>query len=159
GWAAPNLADYTLFGENGIVIGDSTIVSGLVGARNNDPMAGNNAIRLNGNSSVVGDARSGGNVNLQNGASITGSGYRPAGATLTLNSGATVGADLFPVDPQLPTLPAPASFTCPTGGADQTGGNGQSLTLVPGTYGVIDFGSTFTLTLDGSGDYFFDSIS
>jgi hypothetical protein len=122
-------------------------------------MAGNNAIRLNGNSSVVGDARSGGNVNLQNGASITGSVYRPAGTSLMLNAGATVGADLFPVDPQLPPLPAAAGFTCPTGGADQSGGNGQSLTLTPGTYGAINYGSTFTLTLDGSGDYFFDSIS
>ena len=156
--AGPPLGDYTVYGENGVVVGFESTVKGLVGARNNDPAAGNNAIKVNSGAKIDGDARSGGNVNLQNNASITGTVYRPAGTTLTLNAGSSVGTDAFPVDPMLPTLPPPTVYACPTGGADHTGGNGQSLTLMPGTHGALDFGSGFDLTLDGTGDYFFDSI-
>ena len=157
--AGPPLDDYTVFGENGVVVGFESTVTGLVGARNNDPAAGNNAIKVNSGAKIDGDARSGGNVALANNASISGTLFRPAGTTLTLNNGSSVGTDMFPVDPMLPTLPAPAALTCPTGGADSSGGPNQSLTLNPGTHGALNFGSGFTLTLDGTGDYFFDSIS
>src|SRR5215471_6059324 len=102
--AGPPLSAYTVFGEDGVVIGFESTVKGLVGARNNDPAANNNAIKVNTKSVIDGDARSGGNVALANNASITGTLFRPAGTTLTLNNGASVGTDLFPIDPMLPTL-------------------------------------------------------
>src|SRR5262249_21649710 len=36
---------------------------------------------------------------------------------------------------------------------------GESRTLIPGSYGDLNFGGMFDLTLDGAGDYFFDSIN
>ncbi|HZR80956.1 MAG TPA: hypothetical protein VFD92_07650 [Candidatus Binatia bacterium] len=157
--AGPPLSAYTIFGENGVVIGFESHINGLVGARNNDPVADNNAVKLNQGASVNGDVRSGGNVNLQKNAFITGTLFRPAGTTLTLNFGSSVGTDAFPVDPMLPTLPAPMAFACPTGGPPLTGGNGQTLPLAAGTYGVLNFGATFHLVLTTTGDYFFDSIN
>ena len=156
--AGPPLSEYTIYAENGVVIGVDSEIVGLVGARNNDPNASNSAVKINANATVDGDVRSGGNVNLQNGASITGTVFRPAGTSLTLNAGSTVGTDAFPVDPELPTLPAPTAYTCPTGGAPDGGGNGESRTLTPGSFGAFTFGAAFELTLDGAGDYFFDSI-
>jgi hypothetical protein len=157
--AGPLLGEYTIYGENGVVIGFDSDIVGLVGARNNDPAAGNTAVRLNGKATVDGDVRSGGNVNLQNQASISGTVFRPAGTTLVLNSGSSVGTDAFPVDPMLPTLPGSTAFACPTGGAPLSGGNNQALPLGPGSYGALNFGGGFDLTLTAAGDYFFDSIN
>jgi hypothetical protein len=156
--AGPPLSAYTIYGENGVTIGFESDIVGLVGGRNNDPVAGNTAVRLNGGAIVEGDVRSGGNVNLQNNAVITGTLYRPAGTSLTLNAGSSIGTSLFPVDPMLPTLPPPTPITCPTGGPNKSGGNGQSLTLTPGSYGALSYGGGFALTLSGGGSYFFDSI-
>lgn len=157
--AGPPLSEYTIYGENGVVIGFDSDIIGLVGARNNDPVAGNNAVRLNGLATLDGDIRSGGNVNLQANASVSGTVFRPAGTTLTLNNGSSVGTDAFPVDPELPTLPPGTVFACPTGGAPLSGGNNQSRTITPGSYGAINFGGAFTLTLNGAGNYFIDSIN
>lgn len=158
--AGPLLSEYTIFGENGVVIGFDSDIVGLVGGRNNDPAAGNTAVRLNGKATVDGDVRSGGNVNLQNQASISGTVFRPAGTTLVLNSGSSVGTDAFPVDPMLPTLPPGKVFACPTGGANISGGNNEPpLVLGPGSYGAVNFGAGFDLVLSGAGDYFFDSIN
>lgn len=157
--AGPPLSQYTIFGENGVIIGFDSDIVGLVGGRNNDPVAGNTAVRLNGKATVTGDVRSGGNVNLQNQASISGTVFRPAGTTLVLNSGSSVGTDAFPVDPMLPTLPPSSAFACPTGGAPLSGGNNQALALTPGSYGAINYGGGFALTLNGSGSYFIDSIN
>lgn len=155
--AGPLLAEYTIFGENGVVIGFDSDIVGLVGARNEDPVTGD-AVRLQGKSTVDGDVRSGGDVNLQNQASVSGAVIHPAGTTLTLNNGSSVGTNVIG-DPMLPTLPPNTVFACPTGGADVSGGNGQAQVLTPGSYGDLSFGGTFSLTLDGAGNYFFDSIT
>jgi hypothetical protein len=154
------IADFILYGENGVQIGSGSIINGLVGARTNDPVAGA-AIKLNGGGTTVnGDARSGGDVNLQNNAHITGTLFRAIGTSLTLGAGATVGADSVVADPGLPTLPAPAVFGCPTGGANFiVPANNQSLTVAPGNHGTIQTGANFTLTFNGAGNYFFDSIT
>lgn len=155
--AGPTIDQYTIFGENGVVIGFDSDIVGLVGARNNDPVVGA-AVRLQGLSTADGDVRSGGDVNLQNNASISGTVFRAPGTTLTLNSGSSVGTDTVG-DPMLPALPPPAVFTCPTGGADLTGGNNEARVITPGSYGVIDFGGGFDLTLNGAGDYFVQGIN
>jgi len=158
--AGPPLSAYTIFGENGVTIGFESDIVGLVGGRNNDPVAGNNAVRLNGGAKVEGDVRSGGNVNLQNNASITGTLFRPAGTTLTVNSGTSIGTDAFPVDPMLPVFPPATPLTCPTGGAPQgMGESGAARVLTHGSYGAFNFGGNFHLTLNDAGDYFFDSIN
>lgn len=155
--AGPLLAEYTIFGENGVVIGFDSDIKGLVGARNEDPVTGD-AVRLQGQSTVDGDVRSGGDVNLQNQASVSGSVIHPAGTTLTLNNGSSVGTNVV-ADPMLPTLPPNTVFACPTGGANDSGGNNEARVLTPGSYGALNFGGSFDLTLNGAGNYFFDSIT
>lgn len=81
----------------------------------------------------------------------------PVGTTLTLNNGSSVGTNIVG-DPMLPTLPPNTAFTCPTGGADDSGVNNEARILGPGPYGALSFGSNFDLTLNGAGNYFFDSI-
>src|SRR5262245_31726788 len=67
----PPITDYVVFGENGVVIGVKSTVVGLVGARNNNAVTGD-AIHMNGQAKIDGDARSGGNVSFGTNASITG---------------------------------------------------------------------------------------
>ncbi|HEY8515734.1 MAG TPA: hypothetical protein VIS07_09495 [Candidatus Binatia bacterium] len=155
--AGPPIEAYTIFGENGVIIGFDSDIVGLVGARNEHPVTGD-AVRLQGRATIDGDVRSGGDVNLQNNAAVFGTVYRAPGTTLSLGSNSTVGGDVVG-DPMLPDLPAPTPFTCPTGGQNFSGGNNQSLSLGPGTYGALSFGGRFNLTLDGAGDYFFQSIN
>jgi hypothetical protein len=153
------ITDYAVYGENGVFIGAGSTVNGLTGGRFNDPGNGN-AIKLNGLANINGDARSGGNVNLQNNAHIIGDLYRATGTTLTMGSGSTVGSDNVVADPMLPVFPGlpVASLTCPTGGPNKSGANSQTLTLTPGSYGSVTYGGLFTLILNGAGDYYFDSI-
>src|SRR5437773_12542019 len=87
--AGPPIQEYTVYGEDGVFIGASSTVNGLTGARNNDPVNGN-AIKLNGGANINGDARSGGNVNLQNSAHVTGTVFRAVGTILTLGAGSSV---------------------------------------------------------------------
>lgn len=153
--AGPPITDYIVYGENGVKIGAGSGVTGLTGARNN--FFQNNAVFLNGGASVQGDVRSGGNVGLGNGATITGLVYHPVGTNLSVPPTSSVGGESIG-DPQLPALPAPAIYPC--GGPNSSGANGASLTVDPGVfYGNLSFGAGFTLTLNGSGNYFFNSIS
>jgi len=154
--AATDISDYTVYGDKGVFIGVGTKVYGLTGARTNDPIAGA-AIKLNGGASIIGDARSGDDVNLQNNAHITDVLYRQTGSTLTMGSGSSVGGDIVG-NPDLPVMPPATPLTCPTGGANYTGANSQSLAIGPGTYGALKYGGGFILILNGSGDYYFDSI-
>ena len=156
--AGPPITDYIVYGENGVKIGAGSGVTGLTGARNNFYQG--NAVFLNGGASVQGDVRSGGNVGLGNGASITGNVYHPVGTTVTVPPTSSIGADV-PGDPQLPTLPAASLLlTCPTGGTSYSGANSQSLSLSNASpIGDVTYGAGFTLTLTSSGNYFFNSIS
>ena len=159
-WAAgPPIDDYIVYGENGVKIGVGSTVVGLTGARNNYFPFQNSAVRLNGTGSVQGDVRSGGNVTLGNGGSITGTVYHPATAVLNKPPTATVGAEVIGY-PELPTLPAPTPYAC--GGQSFSGANSQSLSLTntpTNSYGDLTFGAGFTLTLVNSGDYFINSIT
>jgi hypothetical protein len=158
--SAVPITDFILYGENGINIGAGSTITGLVGARNNNP-ASNKAIKLNGQQTTVdGDARSGGDVALANTAVITGTLFRKTGTTLILGAGASVGTDSVVADPGLPVWPpAIAPLACPTGGTNYSGANNQSLSLAAGTHGALTFGSGFTLTLTTAGTYKFDSIT
>src|SRR3954451_23532966 len=120
GAAGPPLSSYVIYGENGVVIGNGTTVTGLVGAKNAVPGT-TTALTLEGGSSIVsnppnaiGDARSGGNIRMLNQTQIQGTLPHPAGTTLTKSATATVGADVI-ADPQLPALPPKTNVTCPTG--------------------------------------------
>ncbi|HKF42783.1 MAG TPA: hypothetical protein VKG01_06775 [Thermoanaerobaculia bacterium] len=157
--AGPPIDDYIVYGENGVKIGVGSTVTGLVGARNNWFQSGNTAVRLNGTASVQGDVRSGGNVSLGNGGSVTGIVYHAVGTTLTVPPTASVGGEVVG-DPLLPSLPAAAVLTCPTGGANYSGANSQSLSLSNASpIGDVTYGAGFTVTLTSSGNYFFNSIS
>ena len=155
--AGPPIQDYTVYGVDGVKIGAGSIVNGLTGAQNN-AVANSTAVKINGAASVVADVRSGGNVNLANGASVTGIVYHAAGTSLTLGSGATIGGEVVG-DPGLPSLPAASIFPCPSVGPSYSFANSASLTLTPGTYGSLSAGGLFTLILNGAGDYFFNSIA
>jgi hypothetical protein len=156
---------YALYGVHGVFIGVGSTINGLVGAEdgtlspNGVYNADGKAIYLNGSAGIVGDARSGGNVGLANGVQITGTLIRPASTALTMGAGSGVGSDDTYDTVSFPGLPAATALTCPTGGTGYSGPNGQSLTLTPGTYGSLDYGGAFSLTLNGAGDYYFDSIA
>jgi hypothetical protein len=156
--AAVPIDQFVIYGVHGVVIGDGSKITGLVGAEHDDPVVGA-AIKLNGQALIDGDARSSGDVNLQNGARIKGTLFRLTGTDLTLGTRASVGTDQVgnAALVGLPGLPIATAFTC--GGANHTGANSQSLALGPGSYGDIQFGSRFTLTLNGSGNYLFNSIT
>ena len=156
--AGPPITDYIVYGENGVKIGAGSTVNGLTGARN-DFYQGN-AVFLNGGASVQGgDVRSGGDVGLGNGATITGTVYHPAGTTVTVPPTSSIGGEVVG-DPQLPTLPAPTLLTCPTNGPNFSGPNGQTFAATPNTlYGSLTYGAAFTLSLTAPGNYYFQSIS
>ncbi|HKA37339.1 MAG TPA: hypothetical protein VKH43_11005, partial [Thermoanaerobaculia bacterium] len=161
GFAAVHpITDYIVYGENGVKIGVGSTVGGLTGARNNYFPFQNSAVRLNGAASVLGDVRSGGNVNLGNGASITGIvHYDGNTSTVNVPPSASVGG-LDPNGPDLPpALPLASIFPCPSPGPNDSGANGQSRSINQGTYGNYTFGAGFTLTLLDSGNYYFNSIS
>src|SRR3954470_3578840 len=79
GAAGPPLSSYVVYGENGVVVGNGSVVTGFVGAQS--PVPGTTtALTLQGQSKIisapgngiVGDARSGGNVRLLNSTLIQG---------------------------------------------------------------------------------------
>lgn len=156
--AGPAIGEYTVYGQNGVVIGGGSHVRGLVGA-GVATAAAHAALKLAGASSIEGDARSGDNVSLANGADISGTLTRRQGTVLTLGSQSSVGHDVQVADPELPALPAPAAFACPSTGPSFSGPNGKSLTLTPGVYGDVHYGGAFKLTLDGAGTYVFNSLA
>src|SRR3989344_2058421 len=158
--AALAIDEFILYGVNGVFIGAGSEVTGLVGVENNDPV-NDAAVKLNGGATINGDARSGGDVNLQNNADITGTVYHLTGTEITMGSGSSIGDDQTGDNTvvMLPGLPSATSLTCPTGGANNSGANGQVLALTPGSYGAVQYGSGLELTLNGYGDYYFDSIT
>jgi len=166
--AGPPLSQYVIFGTDGVTIGVGSTIVGLVGDVNNNPV-NNQAIRMNGGArivgdpskSIVGDARSGGNVRLDNNALIEGTLTRAPGTTLSLAASAAVGADVV-ANPELPSLPTPTLIPggCPIAAPDKTGGNGASQTPAPGSMnGNWSFGGNFTLNFAAPGNYYFNSIS
>src|SRR5262245_13491966 len=71
-WAVgPPLSDYVMYGDNGVVLGVGSVVTGLVGARTNNATTGF-AIRENGLAQIAGSARSGADVSLGKNTAITG---------------------------------------------------------------------------------------
>src|SRR4051812_27700070 len=119
GAAGPPLSSYVVYGENGVVIGNGSIVTGLVGAKN--PVPGTTtALTLQGGAkiisdpvhSIVGDARSGGNIRMLNQTLIQGTLTHPAGTTLSKAATATIGAEVIG-DPMLPaSLPPKTNIAC-----------------------------------------------
>ncbi len=156
--AGPPITDYTVYGLNGVKIGAGSVVAGLTGAQNNG--ANGSAVKLNGAASVVGDVRSGGDVSLANGVTITGTLFRATGTSLAIGSGTTIGGagDVVGDDPAQLAFPLPSVFPCPTGGPSFNFANSASQTLAPGPYGNLSAGGLFNLTLS-AGTYTFDSIS
>jgi len=167
GAAAPTLAEYAVFGLNGVQIGNTSTVVGIVGGRFNSPFNGY-AVQLLGNAKIVadtiegvpGDARSGGNVNLLNNADIQNTLTRAPGTSLVKAASAHIGTSVV-ADPQLPALPPPTPIPggCPTAGPSSSGANGATKSIGPGTYGTLAYGGQFTLNLTGAGNYYFNSIT
>ena len=156
--AGPPITDYTVYGLNGVKIGAGSIVNGLTGAQNNG--ANGSAVKLNGGASIVGDARSGGDVSLANNVTITGTLFRAAGTNLATGSGTTIGGgDVVGDDPAQLVFPPPSIFPCPSVGTNWNFANSASLTIGPGTYGDLSAGGLFTLNLTAAGNYYFNSIS
>jgi hypothetical protein len=164
----PTLNQYVILGTDGVTIGVGSTVIGLVGDSNNNPI-NNLALRMNGQAqiigdpskSVVGDARIGGNTRLDNNAHIEGTLTHPAGTTVMLGVGSTIGPEVVG-DPMLPALPAPTPIPggCPIAAPDLSGGNGATKAPAPGsTNGNWSFGGNFTLNLSAPGNYYFNSIS
>src|SRR5262249_30555244 len=87
----PALNPYVILGTDGVTIGVGSTVIGLVGDFNNNPL-NNQALRMNGQAQIigdaskglVGDARIGGNTRLDNNAHIEGTLTHPAGTTVNL---------------------------------------------------------------------------
>ncbi len=144
----PNrLCAFSTYGVTDMVSdGNNVFRGGDVGARGAVTL-GNTGAR----SEVRGSVLSRGNVTL-NGSMVLGDvrttgtiGGSPA-ATVVGVSGAT------PVpDPQFPPTP---TFTCPTGGPNQSG----TMTILPGTYGNQDVNTGQTLTFASAGKYYFNRL-
>ena len=153
--AAPVLSDYVILAGEKVTVGGGSLVEGLVGTHYTNAVATQFAITVAGAAAVNGDVRSADNVQLNNGADITGNVIHPAGTTINMGAGATIGADVV-ADPELPALPAPSMFS--SGGASHTGlGNGATLTLAPGSYQDVILGGACTLNLS-SGTYYFNDL-
>jgi hypothetical protein len=166
GAAGPPLSDYVVYGENGVIVGNGTVVTGLVGAKNAVPGT-TTALTLQGQSkiisdpanSIAGDARSGGNVRMLNSTLIEGTLTRAVGTTLSKAANAVLGADVV-ADPQLPSsLPPKTNVTCPTGQPADNAANGVTRTYNSGgSRGALSFGSNVTLNFTAAGTYVFDNI-
>lgn len=153
--AAPALTDYVILAGQKVTVGGGSLVEGLVGTHFTSAVATQFAITVAGAAMVDGEVRSADNVQLNNGADITGNVIHPSGTTISMGAGATIGANIL-ADPELPALPVPAMFS--SGGASHTGlGNGATLTLAPGSYQDVVLGGACTLNLS-SGTYDFNEL-
>jgi hypothetical protein len=177
-WAALPLSDFTVFGLHGVVIGVGSRVQGSA-AGANDALVGavfdnaitNKALKMNSGTVIEGLARVFQDTDIAASGQITGS---PPLITLgNVIAPAAILAALVHADPNLIGENNPADYVaavqaqeaaagagnaiCPTGGANFSGANGQSLDLQPGNYGSLAFGSQFNLTLH-AGVYVFQSI-
>jgi hypothetical protein len=173
------LTEFTVFGLHGVVIGVGSTVKesaqgkndGNVGSCGAAPCVDPNvspgfALSMNGGSKIEGNAFILGNSRVQG--SI-------AGALTTLGSVVGNVPSVVVQDPDVaddPTIPAVRNtflatvglpdpliaFLCPTGQPGISGGNGQTIDLVPGAYGPITVGAALTLNLQKAGIYLIDSI-
>lgn len=155
--AGPLLPSCVVYGGTGVAIGVDSRVTGDVCAGSNNPIF-DFALKLNSHATIDGNAWSGGDVNVGNGAAIVNKLTRSPGTVLKLGSGAVVGSDVI-ANPGLPPIPGPTPITCPTGGPDLTGGNHETLSLTPGSYGDLKYGAQFVLILVSPGEYRFNSIT
>ena len=164
--AAPtraDLTDYSIFGVNGVDIGNYLQIKGLVGSGGNVSVGNSGTVfdgaRAGGDFSAGNyfstpagiDVVANGNISVGNSATVGGS--LIAGGTVTYGnffSGTTVEGASTPYSP-IPTLPGPTSFTA-------GGGNVGDGTLIPGTYGTLSTGNYDTVTLS-HGTYYFDAIA
>jgi len=152
--AAPVLQDYLILAGGKVTVGGGSNAIGLVGSAYTGA-ANQFAVTVAGAASIQGECRSAHNIQLNNGAVITGNAIHPSGTTITMGSGASVGANVI-ANPDLPSLPSPTSFT--SGGTSYSGlPNGATLTLAPGSYGDVTLGGACTLNLS-AGVYKFNSI-
>lgn len=152
--AAPLLEDYLILAGGKVTVGGGSVATGLVGSAYTGA-ANQFGVTVAGAASIQGECRSRHHIQLNNGAHITGNAIHPAGTNINMGSGATVGVDVL-ADPELPALPAPSGFV--SGGPNYTGGgNGQVLTLAPGSYGDVALGGACTLNLS-AGTYYFNSL-
>jgi hypothetical protein len=150
-FAVTTINQYSVYGVNGVQIGGSSTVNGLVGAQNVYPSTPN-GIWLNGGAITIGDARCGTNVNLQNNAQITGTLYLPVAASLTTNSGDVIGA-VVRGNPDLPIFPSPSIYSAGTSNVTTT-----TTPLAPGSYGSVSYGNGGDLKLT-AGTYFMASLT
>lgn len=154
--AGPPLDEYVILAGGKVTVGGGSLVQGLVGTHYTNAVATQFAVTVAGAAAVDGDVRSADNVVLNNGADITGNVIHPAGTTISMGAGATIGSDVI-ADPELPPLPTPAVFL--SGGPSHTGlGNGATLTLAPGSYQDVILGGACTLNLS-AGTYYFNQLS
>lgn len=160
GVGRPPLADYAVFAATDkVTIGAGSRVLATLSAPT--PVVGSGyagaayaAVFMNGGAAVQGDVRSAGSVAMANGTSISGIVYHAAGTTFTHGTPYLIGGEVIG-DPELPAFP-PAS-PCASGGANYNLGNGQVLTLAPGSYGTVRLGGACTLNLS-SGDYYLGDL-
>jgi len=157
--AGPPLSEYAIFAATDrVTLGAGSSV--LATLNNPVPVVGSGragavtAVFMNGGAIIQGDVRSAGNVQLQNGNVITGTVYHAPGTTLTHGSPFSIGGEVVG-DPELPTLPSASA--CASGGPTYNLGNGQVLTLAPGSYGFVRLGGACTLNLS-SGTYYLGEL-
>jgi hypothetical protein len=148
------LTDFTLYSMERLKIGGGSSSVGLVGSATH--------VQVDGASTVNGTIVSGDSFQAANSVTVTGTITNP-GAFTTGSNFNNPGGRIVAM-PDLPTLPAATVFS--SGGAHYTLngtatgnslGNSVTLTLAPGSYGVVRVGGTSTLNLS-SGDYYFDKI-
>jgi hypothetical protein len=171
--AVTSHTNYVLWGENGVHIGNDSIVTGLVGARNNRTEYPNphSSITMAGGSKIIGDARAGAKVKMLNVTEITGTVYHQnnaAGAfvyTSTSKFGVDAPGTLASVDLPVGAIPRKWPLLYANAYCGRTDlpnidrGAGTTINLAPGQYGRIKAGSTTTLNFTGAGNYFMQSLS
>ena len=170
--SAEPLSSYVIFSQTRVIIGQNSMINGLVGAnfKADSSTQANAEVFLNGNAMIIGNVQSGDDITIGSGGQITGSvtlpmspaglnPLNPGGAgVLTLNGG-TVGGAVINAMPSLPSLPAQEPAVNFTGGPSFSGnGNNFTLSLGPGQYGDVVLGGSNTLNLS-SGTYHFNSLS
>jgi hypothetical protein len=166
--ATTNYSDYAVFGEHGVMVGAGSEITGLVGARQDfgaSAGCGDQALCLNGGSDIVGDARIGQDVNIQNSGSCINTLYiagTRTGATPSCLAFTELPDPPTPVDLPAASLasqsqwpaPGPATYCATDHTPDLTGDQ----TLTPGSYGDVTGTTGKTLTFNGAGNYLLDRL-
>lgn len=142
---AESLNDYVLLTKGTITLGGGSKATGLLGSGVKTGLAGA--------SRVYGDVQSGADVVLNNGVQVTGTITNPG--NLNHPKSSHIGGHVV-ATPSFPAFPSAVQFIA--GNTDyQAGKNGAKLTLAPGSYGAVRFGSASELRLS-AGDYYFASV-